>query len=775
MDSFSNYKFFLSSRLISIWLVLILASIGYSGFRTISGDAFESNILSLMPTDNSQNSLLTRGLQEHSERQFVILVSDPKKDAVSGAGLAPARALRKALESLSRVALISIPLDTEASFRNYYRPYRYQILSATTRDFLASKSPQEIAELRLKNLYSAVPDYSLYEFYDDPLNISGPWLQSIFIGDNGVQPSEVPSVIQGDVTWYIVAGELQGSPFDLQLQTELLAVIDDIEQQHPNARLLTSGLTFHAASGSKLAQYEISTVGLGSLLGVLLLVLVVFRSIKQSLFILLVLGSSTLVGLSVTWLLFGRVHLVTLAFGSTLLGLAADYCFHFLVKLNATGRANRARSLIFKGLIISTLSSMAAYMIQLLSPFPGLHQFAVFVTSGLAAACFTVLVLSAGFSDRVPVPVKLGFIYEAAFKPLYSRLAEHRRAFTCIAGLMLLSLIVVIWSRGVSDDIRLLNTSGAQMLEVESRVASLLDSVDLQRYFLVTGTSTEQVLQRAEALAGLVGQQSSIDLVSVAAIIPSLDQQNKDYALVKEKIFAPEGALTIICQRLGGGCDWVQPIPEFNPLLGSVELPRIMGLLFPQLDMLKDNASVIFFRKPAEIDMALFESLRLEGVTYIDRVEILSDMLKGFRIQVSWLLVGFLAMLWVASCWMFGRASLVVVGSVIGSSVIGLFFAAPEGITLFHILALLLVIGIAVDTAVFFITPGLDRNTWAAATLAILTSIIAFGLLSMSKVPLLNQFGQVVVYGLVASWIITPAFWFVLHRGNNKWQLGGRK
>ena len=69
---------------------------------------------------------------------------------------------------------------------------------------------------------------------------------------------------------------------------------------------------------------------------------------------------------------------------------------------------------------------------------------------------------------------------------------------------------------------------------------------------------------------------------------------------------------------------------------------------------------------------------------------------------------------------------------------------------------------VGVDTAVFFITPGLNKDTWSASTLACLTSAIAFGLLSLSKVPLLHQFGSVVFIGLLCTWLITPLIYFSL-------------
>jgi predicted exporter len=750
------------------WLIMILVCLSYSALRIASGDSFESNILSLMPVNSKETLLANEALQSQAERKFVILLSGLDKEPSKTESLVAARALRDTLRSVTHLEMKASPVNAEESLRDYYKPYRYQLLSPQTRHILQSKSALEIAELRLAKLYSPIPDYSLYSFSDDPLNIGGQWLQSVVAQNNTVSPGEIPSVVDHDITWYILAGELQQSPFNLQLQQELIQAVNGIKQQYPQVKLLTSGLVFHAIQGSKLARQEISTVGLGSGIAVFLLVILVFRSFKKTLFILTVLGCSTLIGLSMSLWVFGQVHLVTLAFGSTLLGLAADYCFHFLVKLHAIGNPQIARKLLFKGLIISVVSSVLAYLIQLLSPFPGLQQFAVFVASGLAAACFTVLVLATCFKESSPKPVIFGLIYESLLKRLYSRIARAPGLFITAFTVILILAMTAIYNRGTNDDIRLLNTSGNELLETERKVGSLLNGIELQRYFLIKGQNLEQVLQRSQRVVDSVAAASDVALVSVGQIVPSVEQQREDYALVQEKLFSTEGAGPILCEKFGGDCEWLQPIPDFNAGLGLTEFPMVMLSLFPQLALLEKNISVVFFRHSSALDLGLFKSIELEGVSYIDRVESLSNLLRDFRVQVSWLLLGFLGLLGIVSYWLFSRESLVVLGAVIGSSVMGVYLAAPLGITLFHILALLLVIGIAVDTAVFFITPGLDRNTWAAATLACLTSIIAFGLLSASQVPLLNQFGQVVVYGLLTSWIITPAFWFVFNQSSNK-------
>jgi predicted exporter len=76
-------------------------------------------------------------------------------------------------------------------------------------------------------------------------------------------------------------------------------------------------------------------------------------------------------------------------------------------------------------------------------------------------------------------------------------------------------------------------------------------------------------------------------------------------------------------------------------------------------------------------------------------------------------------------------------------------------------LALLLVLGVSLDAAVFYARHGVNQDTLLAASLSAWTSLLAFGLLALSVVPLLAQFGRVVCWGLGAAWLLSPIMFSV--------------
>ncbi len=77
-----------------------------------------------------------------------------------------------------------------------------------------------------------------------------------------------------------------------------------------------------------------------------------------------------------------------------------------------------------------------------------------------------------------------------------------------------------------------------------------------------------------------------------------------------------------------------------------------------------------------------------------------------------------------------------------------------QGINLFHIMALILVLGIGLDMGIFLNETKESDHTWLAVSLSTLTSLLAFGLLAASDTPVLHHFGVTVLVGLVLVWLL---------------------
>jgi predicted exporter len=75
----------------------------------------------------------------------------------------------------------------------------------------------------------------------------------------------------------------------------------------------------------------------------------------------------------------------------------------------------------------------------------------------------------------------------------------------------------------------------------------------------------------------------------------------------------------------------------------------------------------------------------------------------------------------------------------------------------FGVLALVIVLGLAVDYAIFLSEAGDERSVSnIAITLSVFTTTGSFGLLMLSKTPVLAMFGAVISLGVIISWLLLP-------------------
>lgn len=747
------------TRQLLAWGGLLLVLALYCVWRVTAGNAFESNILSLMP-DAGQELELTRFAARRFDQSAVVLLSHPDDTTA----VALASQLGEQLTAQG-AALTDGRVDPMQTLRETFAPYRHQLLSSELRQELLTRSKEELAQTQLRELYSPVPTPRLYSAADDPFNLGGRWLQPLLVHLGHWTPGEIPSLRDDNgTTWRVLHATVDGNVLDTRGQG-VAAVVDAFEAAHPEATLLRSGLVFHAAEAADLARREISTIGVGSLLGILLLVAWVFRSRQALAAIGFTLLSSVLVALTACFAIFGQIHLITLAFGSTLLGLAVDFCFHFLVKHQALGEARAAGRAVRRGVLVSACSSIAAYLVQLWSPFPGLHQFAVFMAAGLVGAWAAVAVLWHSYdapSSGAFGPLRR--LYPRYLGTAYQRLTRSRWPWLLTLALALPLLSGWLLVQGGRDDIRLLNASSTGLLQQEQRVQSLLGGIDAQRYWVVEGDGEQQVLERMEALLATLADGGHTALLAASQWVPSLERQRRDHNLVIEKLYGEHGALAILCARLGSDCaQWKTLDTGFEEGLTPAQLPSDIVELFPALGLIDSGQGLVLrFHGSAATDAAQQDVAALAGIRRVDQVAQLSGTLAHLRVEAGTLLACFVA-LFAAVCVVgFGRRGLLVAGSVVVSLGVSLALSGRDGVTLFHILALLLVLGLAVDTAVFYLELGLNGDTWLAATLAIATSMLAFGLLSLSQVPILQQFGSVVAIGLLCAWLITPLLFHLL-------------
>ena len=136
-------------------------------------------------------------------------------------------------------------------------------------------------------------------------------------------------------------------------------------------------------------QGEAQWIGSVDVIGMVILLLVAYRSVPVLVLGLLPLVSAGVAGLAAVGTIFGTVHGITLAFGFTLIGVAQDYPIHLFSHQHRGLDARSSVRALWPTLATGVASTCVAYLAFLFSGVRGLAQLSVFTVTGLAVAGLT--------------------------------------------------------------------------------------------------------------------------------------------------------------------------------------------------------------------------------------------------------------------------------------------------------------------------------------------------------------------------------------------------
>lgn len=727
-----------------LWGLVLLCCLGLLIQQLASGARWDTRIVSLLP-DTPQTELLMQAearLIEGMENDIVLLIS----------GQQPRQLAEELRARLAQQDILQ-PAAPAAMARpdKALGPYRYQLLA----DSLAGAEVDAWVERGLSRLFSPGLDNDLRH---DPFGLQDAWLQQqlgVRFGLDGDFP--VITAASGE-RWLLINGKLTAGAYDLQLQNALQEVITGFTADYPQAQILRAGLVFHAAAGAKQARKEISTIGLGSLLGIVLILWLVFRNGLTVASLVLPLLCGLLIALPISWAIFGTLSLVTLAFGASLVGIAVDYALHLQCARHLA--PEQPLKPLWPALWLALLSSLAAFLIQLATPFPGLRQMAVFAALGLTGAWLTMRLWLPFIPVRPhPATVKI------ATRLARLRFADGARLPWLILTLGSLLAIGIILARlQTSDDLRQLNPSPPELIAEQLQVQQLLQRPGASHYLIVTADTDDQLQTRLESLNSTLEQLQQDGHLSrfrhLAQAVPSVQRQQQNLAQTQAVL---EQALPRLAARAGlpAGALTAPDISQFEPFTRADWFATPLGAADQLLWLQSEGgqpASLVLLGDTDQTGHQALQGLAGDGVHYHDRVAQLGQTLGDIRNSIAvWLGVAIAGLALLLS-WRYGIRVWRVLLPPLGAVLISLAVLAlnGSGLTLFHLLGLLLVLGIGLDAGIFSVEHEGDPAAWLGITLSCLASLLAFGLLSFSTTPALAHLGLTCLIGLASAWLLVP-------------------
>ncbi|WP_128178395.1 MMPL family transporter [[Pantoea] beijingensis] len=722
-----------------------------------------SSVLAMLPKQALGDipPALNDGFMQRLDKQMVWLVSpgktaDPRVAAYWQTLLQHSSVLNEVKGAMDA--------SSQQAWGTFYWQHRNGLIDSATRARLQHGGEAQ-AQWILSQLYSAFSGVSGKELQNDPLMLMRGSQLALAQNSQKLRLMDGWLVTQDEQEnyWYLLHGELTGDSFDMQQTHQRVMTLTALEKQlqarYPQAQLLSRGTLFYSDYASQQAKRDVSTLGVATILGVILLIVAVFRSLRPLLLCLISIAIGALAGCVVTLLLFGELHLMTLVMSMSIIGISADYTLYYLTERMVHGaQASPWQSLVKvrRALLLALLTTVVAYAIMMLAPFPGIRQMAVFAAVGLSASCLTVIFWHPWLCRGLPVRPVPAMVLMLRWLAAWRRNKKLMMGLPAILALFSLAGLSML---RVDDDISQLQALPQTLLAQEKSITQLTgQSVD-QKWFVVYGHSPQQTLERLEAFIPALEQAKKAGLIAGYRTVPlnSLMRQQQDMALL-------DAAEPVVAQTLkSAGLRAVKP--DLTPMSVSVESwlasPVSEGWRLMWLTLGGGESGVLVPVDGVSQSAALNAlAEKQQGVAWVDRKQAFDALFALYRSVLTGLLLVALAVIACGAVlrlgWRKGLVSLVpsVLSLGCGLAVLSL---TGHAVNLFSLLALVLVLGIGVNYTLFFSNArGTPLTSLLAITLAMMTTLLTLGMLVFSATQAISSFGIVLVSGIFTAFLLSP-------------------
>lgn len=571
-----------------------------------------------------------------------------------------------------------------------------------------------------------------------------------------------------DMSKALLLVETKAAGFDADAQA---AIQEDVRQsfaslvrQPERLRLLMTGPGVFAVEAKQTIEREAWRLSTAAAVVVVLFLYASYQSITLVLLSLIPLTAGIMAGMLAVQGWFGFIHGITLGFGITLLGVVDDYPIHLFSHLNARASASAAMEEIWPTMRLGVLTTAIGFASLLFAGFPALTQLGLFAVTGiLTAAVVTRWVL--------PRFVPEGFLPRPLWPAFHAKLERLTRMKPVIPGVIILACAALLWSHTPLWETELASLSPVSdaKKQLDRQLRDELGAPDMRDLLVIEGQTEEDVLKYGEVLDAklerlrISGAIAGYDLIS--HYLPSRRTQQDRQSHLPER--------PVLMRNLDQALTGLPFTPGlFAPFLAAVETARtqtplqrkdfedtafgarVASLMFEQDGTWK---AVVPLRGVADRTQLteIVGNWNMPSVAYVDLKEESNRLMTAYRdrtfiIMVSGLLVISVALgvgiqsvglLWPILSPIMG--SLLVVAAVVN--------LAGESLSLFHIATFLLVIGLGLDYALFFNRPEGSEEERSSTLYGLLvcsmTTILVFGVLASSDIPVLHAIGMTAAVG----------------------------
>ncbi|KAB0505707.1 MMPL family transporter [Pseudomonas moorei] len=758
-----------------LFLILLLAVLALAGWQWRDGAPLSANLMELVPgtTPDALELRAEQRMQEPLNREMLVLVGHTDRQQA----IAMAHKLGDQWQASGLFEKVQWNLQADLpALRTQLLQGRLAMLSATDRQQLI-EHPDAFIQQRVQALFDPFTGFSLVSSQDDWLGLTGR-IQNSQPQHGSVQLDIGSGALIADAdgkSWVLLRARTTGNAFDMKLPLQVADLLQRSRKQaaESDVQLLAASGLLYAANGQRQATREMTWVGGGATLGILLLLLLAFRRWRVLLaFVPVLVGM--LFGAVACVALFGHMHVMTLVLGSSLIGVAVDYPLHYLSKSWSLKPWHSwpALRLTLPGLTLSLITSAIGYLALAWTPFPALTQIAVFSAAGLLGAYLSAVCLLPALLKGVELrpaqwPLRvceflLG-VREALLQRLRTPVLFALLIAFCVGGLLHL---------GTRNDIRQWVGAPQQLTDEAQTIARITGYQPTSQFFLVRAANQQELLERQTALSERLDQLVNLKKLQGYLSLNQLVSPPNEQLHLREalnalpNVWQPLLDVGVPAEALQAELKTLQALPVEDidaALAGPLAEPYRTLWLGPTDDGVAAMVSLQGLNNPS---LLRIQALDLPGVQLVDRLGELNDVFAATQISAAELKLASCALIVLVLILPFGLGgalrivSLPLLAALCSLASLG-WLGQP--LTLFSLFGLLLVTAISVDYAILMREQvGGAAVSLLGTLLAALTTWLSFGLLAVSSTPAVSNFGLSVSLGLIFSFMLAP--WAGKHR-----------
>lgn len=762
--NYSNNAITFKNRAI-LWLIIVIGLLIFAIYL-LPKSKLNSSVLSLLPQEQTNNVPvdLINGFQDRLDKQLVWLIKPESENDI--------QAVQWWYDTLKKQEYIHeihglFDQNFQQDWGRFAYQYRYQLTDTQTIERLTQQTQYDWI---LSQLYSPFSGINVNELNNDPLLLtrSAQLNQLSNAGNLIVTNNWLTTKDDNGNIWYLLYGELNGSSFDMNqshhIVKQLAILTDSFKQQWPNTEILKRGVIYYSDDAGTQAKSDISTIGSLSMIGIVILIFVVFRSIRPIVLTILSIAIGILCGTLAVLLVFGEIHIITIVMSSSIIGVTIDYSLHYLTERLLHGNqetANKSLTKLLPTLKIALYTSLVTYLILLLTPFPGLKQLSVFACFGLIGAFLSVVLWYPFLVNNIQARPKTA----NSILSFWLGLWQKKTMQFIMPAVAIVFICTGASNLTIDDDIGRLQSLPPALQKEEQQIVAITKKSTDQKWFIVYGETPEQTLQRLEKFLPKLenAKQTGVFDLHQAINLPSKQKQLHNIEVIEK--YSP--FIIDSLQQLGINAKPIDLDKEKTLLITPekwLQSVTSQGRKLLWLSMENGHSATLI---PISGINNITELKQLakneEGIEWLDRRQEFNEMFSSYRIHLTQLLLVAITIICASFIYRNRRhgvkhalkstlPTLLSVGCAL--SILGF---TQQPLNLFSMLALILVIGVGIDYSLFLSSHDDEKESaLLAVSMAALTTLLSFGLLVLSHTSAIIGFGFVLVGGIFAAFLFAP-------------------